>query len=149
MYYFYSKIGNLKSYTALHWCSFIMKRFFYLELEQDYSAQIWVLWLQYFNSIQARHACGHVDVGTCPHQVLAATLTLSQPWGVGADYARPILVSTPSFESHRRACKPKMHLFTKMSLITFFHTQNLLLEATRWKWKQQPMFGVGLCNIRQ
>ena len=24
-----------------------------------------------------RHACGHVDMGTCPHQVLAATLTLS------------------------------------------------------------------------
>ena len=43
-------------------------------------------------------ACGHVDVGTCLHQVLAATLTLSQP-GVGADYAHPILVSTPSFES--------------------------------------------------
>ena len=26
-----------------------------------------------------RRACGHVDEGTCPHQVLAATLTLSQP----------------------------------------------------------------------
>ena len=49
-----------------------------------------------------RCACGHVDEGTCPHQVLAATLTLSQPGG--ADYAHPILVSTPSFESHRRAC---------------------------------------------
>ena len=42
-------------------------------------------------------------MGTCPHQVLAATLTLSQPGG-GADYAHPILVSTPSFEGHRRAC---------------------------------------------
>ena len=49
-----------------------------------------------------RRTCGHVDVGTCPHQVLAATLTLSQP--EGADYAHPILVSTPSFESDRRAC---------------------------------------------
>jgi hypothetical protein len=29
-----------------------------------------------------RRACGHVDVGTCPHKVLAATLTLFQP-GVG------------------------------------------------------------------
>ena len=28
-----------------------------------------------------RRACGHVDVGTYPHQVLAATLTLSQPGG--------------------------------------------------------------------
>jgi hypothetical protein len=29
-----------------------------------------------------RRACEHVDVGTCPHQVFAATLTLFQP-GVG------------------------------------------------------------------
>ena len=28
-----------------------------------------------------RRVCGHVDVGMCPHQVLAATLTLSQPGG--------------------------------------------------------------------
>ena len=28
-----------------------------------------------------RRACGHVDVGTCPHQILPATLTLSQPGG--------------------------------------------------------------------
>ena len=49
-------------------------------------------------------ACGPVDVGTCPHQVLAATLTLSQPRGV--DYAHPILMSPPSFEIHRRACSP-------------------------------------------
>jgi hypothetical protein len=49
-----------------------------------------------------RHRHVDVDVGTCPNQVLADTLTLSQP--EGADYAHPILVSTPSFESHRRAC---------------------------------------------
>jgi hypothetical protein len=48
-----------------------------------------------------RRACEHVDVGTCPHQVLAATLTLSQPGGT--EYAHPILVSTQNFESHRRA----------------------------------------------
>ena len=30
-----------------------------------------------------RHACGHVDMGACPHQVLADTLTLSQPRGGG------------------------------------------------------------------
>jgi hypothetical protein len=30
-------------------------------------------------------ACGHVDVGTSPHQILTATLTLSQPRV--ADYA--------------------------------------------------------------
>ena len=50
-----------------------------------------------------RRACGHMEVGTCPHQVLAATLTLYQPGG--ADYAHLILVSTPSFESYRRACE--------------------------------------------
>ena len=38
-----------------------------------------------------------------PRQVLAATLTLSQPGGRGADEACAILVSTPSFESHRSA----------------------------------------------
>ena len=36
-----------------------------------------------------RHACGHVDVGTCLHQVLAGTLTLFQQGG-GADYAHHI-----------------------------------------------------------
>ena len=52
-----------------------------------------------------RRACGHLDVGTCPHQVLAATLTLSQPGGqvMPTQYCS-ILVSTPSFEIHRRAC---------------------------------------------
>ena len=51
-----------------------------------------------------RPPCGHVVVGrTRPHQVLASTLTLSQQGG-GADYVHPILVSTSSFESHRRAC---------------------------------------------
>ena len=49
--------------------------------------------------VQIRQACGHGKVGTGPHQVLAATLTISQPKGV--DYAHPILMSPPSFESHR------------------------------------------------
>ena len=31
-----------------------------------------------------RRACGRVDLATFPHQVLAATLTLSQPVGGGA-----------------------------------------------------------------
>ena len=31
--------------------------------------------------VHVRRACGHVDVGMCQHQVLAATLTLSQPGG--------------------------------------------------------------------
>ena len=36
-----------------------------------------------------RHACGHVDVGTCPHQVLVATFSLFRPGG-RADYAHHI-----------------------------------------------------------
>ena len=51
-------------------------------------------------------------IGPC--QVLAATLTLSQPGG--ADYAHPILVSTPSFESHRRACTANIYNRITMEL---------------------------------
>ena len=36
-------------------------------------------------------------MGTGPHQILAATLTLSLP--KGADYAHPILMSSHSFET--------------------------------------------------
>ena len=64
--------------------------------------------------ISPRRACGHVDMGMCPHQVLAANLTLSQPGG--ADYAHPILVSTPNFESHRRAWAVLMYFLYLFSL---------------------------------
>ena len=37
--------------------------------------------------------------GTCPHQVLAATLTLFQP-REGVDYAHHIMMTPPRFESH-------------------------------------------------
>ena len=50
-----------------------------------------------FEKTSIRRACGHVDVGTSPHQVLAVTLTLSQP-GV-ADYARHILFAPRIFRS--------------------------------------------------
>ena len=44
-----------------------------------------------------------VGMGTGPHQVLAATLTLFQPGG--ADCAHHIVLMSPlSFESHRDAC---------------------------------------------
>ena len=36
-----------------------------------------------------------MDEGTCPHQFLAATLTLSQPGGT--DYAHLITTGTPGF----------------------------------------------------
>ena len=50
---------------------------------------------------ECRRACGYVDVGMWPHQFLAATFTLFQ--SEGADYAHHILLSPPSFESHRHA----------------------------------------------
>ena len=34
-----------------------------------------------FQRYNHRQAYGHMDVGTCPHQVLAAILTQSQPGG--------------------------------------------------------------------
>ena len=77
--------------TKVHW--------FFKQCLQD----IYFMKTRYFSSnlSKVRRACGHVDVGTRPHQVLTSTLTLSQPGGT--DYAHPILMSTPSFESHRRA----------------------------------------------
>ena len=65
---------------------------------------------------------GHVQF---PHQFLAATLTLSQP--EGADYADPILMSTPSFEDHRRACVRYLLYETHLSHRKV-HTQK---EATK------------------
>ena len=52
-------------------------------------------------SDKLRPACGHGDIGTGPHQVLAATLTLFTPGGT--DYAHHIPMSPPSFGTHRRA----------------------------------------------
>ena len=46
-----------------------------------------------------RRACGHGDMGTGPHQVLAAILTLFRPGGT--DYAHHILMY---IENHRRTC---------------------------------------------
>ena len=54
------------------------------------------------SNILGRRTCGSVDVGTSPHQVMAATLTLIRPGGT--DYDHHILMSPPSFETHRHAC---------------------------------------------
>ena len=57
--------------------------------------------------------CGHVEVGTCPHQVLAATLTLFQPGE--ADYTHHIMMSPQRFESHvlkPKSMKQKYHATT-------------------------------------
>ena len=62
----------------------------------------------------SRRACGHVDVGTCPHQVLAATLTY--PISTG-DYTHPILVTKPIFESHR---PPALRLISQFQYFPYF-----------------------------
>ena len=65
--------------------------------------------------------CGHGDMGTGPHQVLAATLILFQPGG--EDYAHRILMSPPSFERHRRTwnhlCTPIAYRQVHMDLNQF------------------------------
>ena len=53
------------------------------------------------NKILFRRACGHVDEGTCPYQVLAATL--DQPRG--ADYAH-----LPYTGVFTKFWKPQAHL---------------------------------------
>ena len=50
-----------------------------------------------------RCACEHGDMRTGLHKVLADTLTLFQP--EQTDYAHHMLISLPSFESQRQACK--------------------------------------------
>ena len=52
-------------------------------------------------NFRVRLACGHGDVGTCPHQVCCSHLNPIST--KGADYAHPILMSPLSFESHRCA----------------------------------------------
>ena len=73
-----------------------------------------------------RKYCGHVDVGTCPHQVLAATLNLSQ--SRGADYLCPPYtnVHTKFWKSQARLLlrcyynNARVYLSIKTTLI---HTQ--------------------------
>ena len=81
--------------------------------------------------------CAGAPVGmwTWGH-ALAATLILSQP-GV-ADYAHPILVSTPSFESHRRACwtrlkTGKSHHAIHSFLIHWMVVRSFLKYVYRWR----------------
>ena len=89
-----------------------------------------------------------VGVGTCPHQVLAATLTLFQPGGT--DYAHSILMSPPSFESHRRAWyvtnkhEPQI---LKIFLLCFC----LIFYPTVWnsKIKYQPTCTILIGRITQ
>ena len=66
------------------------------------------------SKVLCRRACGLVDVGTCPHQVLATTLTLSQPRGGGR--LRP-----PYTGVHTKFWKPQerlLYIFIKILSFT-------------------------------
>ena len=69
--------------------------------EKTSSGELFLFVLSFFSlwGRRARADGTNGDVGTGPHQVLAATLTLFQ--SEGADYADHILMSPPCFESHR------------------------------------------------
>ena len=86
----------------------------------------------YFQVGRSRRACRHVYVGTCPHQVLAATLTLFQPGGTY--HAHCILMSPPSFESHRRACY--FQLATAVSNKSIIHNRPKV--SSLFDWLRRP-----------
>ena len=93
----------------------------FLEKFTNFKLLIWVV-LE-----QSRRACGLGDVGTCPHQDLTATVALILPGG--ADYAHHILMSTPSFESHRHSWTVTANL----RLITSFSSHILKWRHVFWK----------------
>ena len=56
------------------------------------------------------HVCGHGDMGTCTHQVLAATLPLSQPGGQNSSPSSYNKVDYISSSQHEKA---SLHACTK------------------------------------
>ena len=57
-----------------------------------------------------RRACGHGDMGTCTHQVLAATLPLSQPGGQNMSPSSYNQVDCINSSQHEKA---SLHACTK------------------------------------
>ena len=74
----------------------------------------------------SRRACGHVDVGTRPHQVLASTPTLSQP---GSRLCPPQCYEPPpDLQTLRRPCT--VH---PMHFLVCKHCSGLVFKlANRW-----------------
>ena len=50
----------------------------YKEISKEFLGHL-LPFQSWFLKSRFRRACGHVDVGTCPHQILAATLTVFRP----------------------------------------------------------------------
>ena len=94
------------------------------------------LW-QYRSAIQARRrsaiqahlsSCGRGDVSTTSFgSYLNSILTR------GADYPHPILVSTPSFESHRCACNPQDTSPRDLCFMTLLSFVDNTCQETRMK----------------
>jgi len=78
-----------------------------------------------FKTMQARLlACGRGDVST---PSFGSPLTpISTMGGGGGDYAYPILMSPPSFESHRRACSMEMQMMP--FILTYIHNNTYIDE---------------------
>ena len=111
-------------------------------------------------------ACGHVDVGTCPHQVLAATLTLSQPGGGGQIMPtlywcphqvlkatgapeRNQVISVKGFTSHRKwAERIKMDSLTLFLFSLELKKMPCFTEKTVAKIIQMTDFSAILTNHR-
>ena len=83
---------------------------------------------QYVYSLQYRRACGHVDEGMCPHQVLVATLTLSQP---GGGQIMPILYWGPWLAKINRG-GPEYYVlyYSNYSLLSKISTCKIQLNKT-------------------
>ena len=88
MYVVISKLGRLENslavYLLKHFAGILNQEL--LELFLDFCAM---------PSLFMR-ACGHVDVETCPHQVLAAILTLFQPGTGGGGQIMPTIYCVPN-----------------------------------------------------
>ena len=88
-------------------CHYLVKKSYVKQLGPKY-----LLWLLISETVLIREtvfrcACGHGDMRTGPHKVLAATLTLFQPGGT--DYAHRITASTPGFENLRTSLRIYLH----------------------------------------
>ena len=89
-----------------------------------------------------RRACGRGDVSTPSFgNHLNPILTR------GADYAHPILVSTPSFESHRRACSvTKIRTFYKTNFNRLVEMVvqkvEIIVALTICQGQRQPIFSI-------
>ena len=73
--------GHLCRISSRYWCRNELKLSSqYMSTAKLSQLELFFLLFKFFVFL-LRRTCGHVNVGTRPHQVLASTLTLSQPGG--------------------------------------------------------------------